>query len=290
MYLEEGDVADMRCARVRIVDAAGQAGRRAACTCPSWRRDAAELGPYRHYMQKEIYEQPRAIADTLRRRRGRSIVSPELFGVDAAEILREVNAVLILACGTSYHAAWWRSTGWRAIAGIPAQRRDRQRIPLPRRRCRIPTRSSSRSRSRARPPTRWPRCSHAQGARATTQTLTICNVPRAALVRASRELVFLTRAGPEIGVASTKAFTTQLVGAVPADAGAGQAARAGSRRRSEAAHLHGAAPPAGSAAAARSRSSRRSRPGRERFAEQAARAVPRPRRCTTRSRSKARSS
>ena len=207
IYLEEGDIADIGLLGIRIFDAAGQAVERAV-HISELSADMAELGNYRHFMQKEIHEQPRAIADTLLAAVTTSSVSPAIFGPKAENILRAVNGVRILACGTSYHAAKVAEYWIESLTGLP---------------CRAEIASEYRYRdSVADPDTLIVTISQSGETRDTIDaliqaktlghkhSLAICNVAESALVRTS-DLKFLTRAGPEIGVASTKAFTTQLV-------------------------------------------------------------------------------
>jgi len=207
IYLEEGDIADIGLLGVKIFDAAGQPVERAVHVS-ELSADMAELGNYRHFMQKEIHEQPRAIADTLQAAVTTSSVSPAIFGPGAENILRAVNGVRILACGTSYHAAKVAEYWIESLTGLP---------------CRAEIASEYRYRdSVADPATLIVTISQSGETRDTIDaliqarslghkhSLAICNVAESALVRTS-DLKFLTRAGPEIGVASTKAFTTQLV-------------------------------------------------------------------------------
>jgi glucosamine--fructose-6-phosphate aminotransferase (isomerizing) len=169
--------------------------------------DAVELGAFQHYMQKEIFEQPQALASTLEMIGGAQLVTPELFGAEAAEIFAASKSVLIVACGTSYHA------------GLVARYWIEQLAKLP---CTVEIASEYRYReSVANPETLVVAISQSGETADTlaavehakslgmTKILAICNVPESALIREST-LNFLTRAGPEIGVASTKAFTTQL--------------------------------------------------------------------------------
>ena len=177
-------------------------------------RGAAELGPYRHYMQKEIFEQPRAVGDTLE---GVAGVMPELFeaaanhapGAGAYPTFARVRQVLILACGTSYYAGSVAKYWLEAIAGIPCQveiaSEYRYRSSVPDADTLVVTISQSGETADTLAALR-----HAQGL-GMRHTLTVCNVATSAMVRECK-LAFLTRAGVEIGVASTKAFTTQLVG------------------------------------------------------------------------------
>ncbi len=206
IYLEEGDVADIRLLHVDVYDAAGNKVERAV-QVSELSADMAELGTYRHFMQKEIHEQPRALTDTLLTAAGQDHVLPEWFGFDAAEVLGSVNAVTFLACGTSYHAAKVATYWLEEIAGIPARAEIaseyRYRTSVPNPDALIVTISQSGETADT-----LAALTHAR-ALGQERTLTICNVPESALTRVSR-LKFMTRAGPEIGVASTKAFTTQL--------------------------------------------------------------------------------
>ncbi|OJW87202.1 glutamine--fructose-6-phosphate transaminase (isomerizing) [Thiobacillus sp. 65-1402] len=206
MYLEEGDVADIGLLAVTVYDAAGRPADRSV-HISELSADMAELGNYRHFMQKEIHEQPRALTDTLLTAVAQDHVQPEWFGFDAAEVLGQVNAVTFLACGTSFHAAKVATYWLEEIAGIPAhaeiasEYRYRTSVPNPDALVVTISQSGETADTLAA-------LNHAREL-GQDKTLTICNVPESALTRASR-LKFLTRAGPEIGVASTKAFTTQL--------------------------------------------------------------------------------
>ncbi len=205
IYLEDGDVVDLQLGRVWIVDADGNQVERPVRTVVA-HTAAADLGPYRHYMQKEIFEQPRAIGDTLQ---DIETVTPELFGESADEIFREVDSVLILACGTSYYAGLTAKYWIEAIAQVPvaveiaSEYRYRTSVPNPRALVVTISQSGETADTLAA-------LKHAQQ-QGMANTLTICNVATSAMVRECK-LKFLTRAGVEIGVASTKAFTTQLVG------------------------------------------------------------------------------
>ncbi|WP_201524071.1 SIS domain-containing protein, partial [Klebsiella pneumoniae] len=176
---------------------------------------AAELGPYRHYMQKEIFEQPRAIADTLE---GLAGIVPELFdgagqhgepGAAAWRVFKDIDNVLILACGTSYYSGCTAKYWLEEIAGIPTQvevaSEYRYRTSVPNPRTLVVTISKSGETANTLAALR-----HAQSL-GMQHTLTICNVATSAMVRECK-LAYITRAGVEIGVASTKAFTTQLAG------------------------------------------------------------------------------
>ncbi len=208
VYLEEGDVVDLQLGKVWISTADGQ-GRYKSVERPvrtvHAHSGAAELGPYRHYMQKEIFEQPRAIADTLE---GVGGLDPSLFGEKAAEVFAGVDRVLILACGTSYYAGSTARYWLEAIAGMPttveiaSEYRYRESVPDPKTLVVTISQSGETADTMAA-------LKHARGL-GMDRTLTICNVSTSAMVRECK-LAFITRAGVEIGVASTKAFTTQLV-------------------------------------------------------------------------------
>jgi glutamine---fructose-6-phosphate transaminase (isomerizing) len=206
MFLEEGDVAEVRRKSIRIVDAAGAEATRPVheSELPA---DAVERGQYRHFMLKEIHEQPRAVAQTLEGRVADGKLLDAAFGPKAQQVFKQVKAVHIAACGTSYHAA--------VVASYLVEQI-----------CRIPARVEIASEYRYRNPVVTPDTLFVtisqSGETADTlaalrnarragylSTLAICNVAESSMVRDS-DLVLLTRAGPEIGVASTKAFTTQL--------------------------------------------------------------------------------
>jgi glucosamine--fructose-6-phosphate aminotransferase (isomerizing) len=205
VYLEEGDVVDLQLGRHWVVDRNHQAVDRPVKTVHA-HSGAAELGPYRHYMQKEIFEQPRAIADTLEGVEG---ITPDLFGEDSQAVLSSVDRVLILACGTSYYSGLAAKYWLESIAGIPVQvevaseYRYRDSVPHPDTLVVTITQSGETADTLAA-------LRHAK-AQGMSHTLTICNVATSAMVRECR-LAYITRAGVEIGVASTKAFTTQLAG------------------------------------------------------------------------------
>ena len=206
IYLEDGDCAELTLDGARIVDAKGNTVNR-AMHISELTADAVELGTYRHYMQKEIFEQPMAVANTLEMVTSAQSVSPNLFGAAAENILCDVNQILILACGTSYHAGMVARYWLESIAGIPcnveiaSEYRYRDSVPDPRTLVITISQSGETADTLAA-------LQHAKSL-GQLHSLSICNVPESALVRAST-LRFLTRAGPEIGVASTKAFTTQL--------------------------------------------------------------------------------
>jgi glucosamine--fructose-6-phosphate aminotransferase (isomerizing) len=207
IYLEDGDCAEITRSGIRIVDAAGDdAARpvRASLLTP----ESVELGGYRHFMQKEIFEQPVAVAHTLELACAGRSVPPQLFGARAEEILRDIDAVLILACGTSYHAAMVARHWLEDIAGLPSgveiASEYRYRSPAAAPRTLVVSISQSGETADTIAAQRYAM------SRGHPASLCICNVAESSLLRAS-DLRFLTRAGPEIGVASTKAFTTQLV-------------------------------------------------------------------------------
>ena len=205
VYLEEGDVADLQIGRYWIVDRAHKPVERPVRTVRA-HSGAAELGPYRHFMQKEIFEQPRAVADTLE---DVQAVTPELFGDGAHRVFKEIDSVLILACGTSYYSGCTAKYWLEGIAKIPTQveiaseYRYRESVPSPGRLVVTISQSGETADTLAA-------LRHAQGL-GMNKTLTVCNVATSAMVRECK-LAYITRAGVEIGVASTKAFTTQLVG------------------------------------------------------------------------------
>ncbi|MBQ1762655.1 MAG: glutamine--fructose-6-phosphate transaminase (isomerizing), partial [Aquincola sp.] len=209
VYLEEGDVVDVQLSKVwingRQADGSLRPVEREVRTVHA-HTGAAELGPYRHYMQKEIFEQPKAIADTLEAVAG---VSPELFGDGAHGIFKQVDQVLVLACGTSYYAGLVARQWIESLAGLPttveiaSEYRYRDSVPNPRTLVVTITQSGETADTLAA-------LKHARSL-GMPHTLTVCNVPTSAMVRECK-LAFITRAGAEIGVASTKAFTTQLVG------------------------------------------------------------------------------
>ena len=205
IYLEEGDVVDLQLQRVWIVDASGKSVSREIKTVHAF-SSAVELGPYQHYMQKEIFEQPRAIADTLE---GVTNIMPELFGDKAFGIFKQVDSVLILACGTSYYAGLTAKYWIESVAKIPvsveiaSEYRYRDSVPNPHALVVTITQSGETADTLAA-------LKHAR-AQGMLHTLTICNVATSAMVRECA-LAYITRAGVEVGVASTKAFTTQLVG------------------------------------------------------------------------------
>ena len=207
IFLEEGDTASLTCDAVQVFDADGTEVQR-DIHMSDVSLASLELGPYSHFMQKEIHEQPRAISDTIEGIIDAGGFDPTLFGVNAAEVLRDVEAVQILACGTSYYAGLVARYWLEAIAGIPcavdiaSEYRYRKVVPNPNQL--IVTISQSGETLDTMEALKYAK------SLGQARTLSICNVPESAIPRAS-QLVFLTRAGAEIGVASTKAFTTQLV-------------------------------------------------------------------------------
>jgi len=205
-FLEEGDVAEIRRESIRVEDSAGNSVTRAARDS-DLAADAVERGPFRHFMLKEIHEQPRAIGQTLEGRIADGKLLDAAFGPPAQEIFKKVKAVHIAACGTSYHAGLVASHFIEQICRIPARieiaSEYRYRHPVVTRDTLFVTISQSGETADTLAALR-----NAKQAQYLS-TLTICNVAESSMVRDS-ELVLLTRAGPEIGVASTKAFTTQL--------------------------------------------------------------------------------
>jgi glucosamine--fructose-6-phosphate aminotransferase (isomerizing) len=204
-YLEEGDVVCIDEHSWKVTDLAGRAVTREVRTVKT-SGVAAELGPYRHFMQKEIFEQPRAVSDTLE---GVRAVTPALFGADAEAVLGETKSVLILACGTSYYAGLVARFWIEELAGVPCSveiaSEYRYRTSVPDAKALVVLISQSGETADT-----LSALKHAQSL-GQENTLAICNVASSALMRMTR-LHFLTHAGVEIGVASTKAFTTQLVG------------------------------------------------------------------------------
>ncbi len=206
IYLEEGDVVDLNRDSYQIYDSTGNPVERPIKTLEI-QQDSAERGEYRHYMQKEIFEQPQAINETLEARLGKAQVLEQIFGEKAKEIFDEVKHVQIIACGTSYHAGLVARYWLESIAKIP---------------CQVEVASEFRYRDKVVQPGTLLVTISQSGETADTlaalriakrddylASMTICNVPESSLIRES-DLVFMTRAGVEIGVASTKAFTTQL--------------------------------------------------------------------------------
>ncbi|AGA89974.1 glucosamine--fructose-6-phosphate aminotransferase, isomerizing [Thioflavicoccus mobilis 8321] len=206
IFLEEGDIAELTRDQVRIWDADGHPVMRPVKES-TVSADAAERGEYRHYMLKEIYEQPRAITDTLEGRLSGTRALPEAFGNQAEAIFVGVRAVTIVACGTSYHAGLVARYWMEALAGLPCQVEVASEYRY--RRHVVPEGSLFVTISQSGETADTLAALRQAKAAGYATTLAICNVPESSLVRES-DLVLLTRAGPEIGVASTKAFTTQL--------------------------------------------------------------------------------
>ncbi len=206
VYLEEGDVVEVNLADYRIFDVQGKAVKRAVHVS-ELNNDSVELGEYQHYMQKEIHEQPQALADTLESVCNSRSMVPGIFGAEANTVFPQVESILILACGTSHHAGMVARYWLEELAGIQ---------------CTVEIASEYRYRTSVANPKTLVVTISQSGETADTLaalnhakqtghefTLAICNVPESAIVRQSK-LRLMTRAGPEIGVASTKAFTTQL--------------------------------------------------------------------------------
>ena len=206
VYLENGDIAELTASGVRIETLAGEAVERPVHVS-ELSAAAVELGTFRHYMQKEIFEQPQALANTLEIVGGSKSIQPGIFGAEAAQLLADIDHILILACGTSAHSGMTARYWLEAVAGVP---------------CTVEIASEYRYRTSVANPRQLVVAISQSGETADTlaalrhakslgqmKTLAICNVPESAIVRESA-LRFITRAGPEIGVASTKAFTTQL--------------------------------------------------------------------------------
>ncbi|MGA1160416.1 MAG: glutamine--fructose-6-phosphate transaminase (isomerizing) [Burkholderiaceae bacterium] len=207
MYLEDGDCVSLQANQARVIDARGETAQRAKREAGAYSQ-AVELGPYRHYMQKEIFEQPQALADTLE---GVQALVPDLFGPAerAHATLSGCQRVLLLACGTSYYSAVVAKYWLEALAGIPTQvevaSEYRYRTSVPEPNTLVVTISQSGETADT-----LAALQHANSLWL-TQSLTVCNVATSAMVRECG-LAYITRAGVEIGVASTKAFTTQLAG------------------------------------------------------------------------------
>ena len=206
VYLENGDVAELTADKVRIARLDGTPVERPVHVS-QLSAAAVELGTFRHYMQKEIFEQPDALANTLEIVGGSKTIQPGIFGADAGQLLADVDSILILACGTSAHSGYTARYWLEAIAGVPcaveiaSEYRYRVSVPNP---CQLIVAISQSGETADT----LAALRHAKEL-GQPKTLAICNVPESAIVRESA-LRFITRAGPEIGVASTKAFTTQL--------------------------------------------------------------------------------
>ncbi len=205
--LEDGDIVEITKAGARVFDAQGRSVERRE-RMSQLNADAVERGDYRHYMQKEIFEQPEAIASTLEGRLAKGRVLEAAFGPRAAEVFDRVKSIQILACGTSYHAGLVARNWFEGLAGVPCRvevaSEFRYRHPVPQPECLVVAVSQSGETLDTLEALRYAK------KLGFGPTLAIVNAPESSLTRES-DLVFMTRAGPEIGVASTKAFTTQLV-------------------------------------------------------------------------------
>jgi len=206
MYLENGDVARLTRDAVVVVDAVGQPVKRDVVTS-HLSANAVELGEFNHYMQKEMFEQPQALGNTLEMLSGAGQLHPGIFGADAQGVFEQVDSVLILACGTSSYAGMTAKYWIEQVAGIPCNveiaSEYRYRVSVPNLNQLVVVISQSGETADTLAALQYAK------ALGHTHTLAICNVPESAIVRETA-LRFITRAGPEIGVASTKAFTTQL--------------------------------------------------------------------------------
>jgi glucosamine--fructose-6-phosphate aminotransferase (isomerizing) len=206
VYLENGDIAELTADKVQITRLDGTPVERPV-HISQLSAAAVELGNYRHYMQKEIFEQPEALANTLEIVGGSKTIQPGIFGAEAGNLLANVDHILILACGTSSHSGYTARYWLEAIAGVPctveiaSEYRYRTSVANPRQLVVAISQSGETADTLAA-------LRHAKSL-GQAKTLAICNVPESAIVRECA-LRFITRAGPEIGVASTKAFTTQL--------------------------------------------------------------------------------
>jgi glutamine---fructose-6-phosphate transaminase (isomerizing) len=206
IYLEEGDVAELERSGYRIFDMRGKSVDRQV-QLSEQSNESVQLGKYKHYMQKEIHEQPQALADTLESVCNSQSLVPGIFGAEAAATFADIDSILILACGTSFHAGlvarFWLEeiAGIRCNVEVASEYRYRTSVPNPKSLVVVISQSGETADTQAA-------LNHAISI-GHKHTLAICNVPESALVRLCK-LRMLTRAGPEIGVASTKAFTTQL--------------------------------------------------------------------------------
>jgi glucosamine--fructose-6-phosphate aminotransferase (isomerizing) len=206
IYLEDGDMAELTRSTLRVIRLDGTPVERPV-QVSQLSADAVELGNYRHYMQKEIFEQPAALSNTLEMLAQARSITPNLFGTNADGVFRSVRRVLVLACGTSYHAGLVARYWLEDIAGIECSveiaSEYRYRKPVSDPQTLVVTMSQSGETADTLAALKYAK------SLGMTHTLSICNVPESAIVRES-SLRFITRAGPEIGVASTKAYTTQL--------------------------------------------------------------------------------
>ena len=206
VYLEEGDMAELRQSTYQIFNASGECVER-AIQLSELSNESVQLGEYQHYMQKEIHEQPQALANTLESVCYSQSLVPGIFGAEAADTFADIDSILILACGTSFHAGLVARFWLEEIAGIQcnveiaSEYRYRTSVPNPKSLIVVISQSGETADTQAA-------LNHAKKL-GHCHTLAICNVPESSLIRLCK-LSMLTRAGPEIGVASTKAFTTQL--------------------------------------------------------------------------------
>ncbi len=206
IYMEDGDIGELKIDGATIYDASGAVVER-PIHVSELSSNQIELGHFQHYMQKEIFEQSGALAATLEMVTGSSAIAPELFGTDAKQILQHIDSVSIIACGTSYHAGltakYWLEeiAGIRTSVEIASEFRYRKSVVDAKSLVVVISQSGETADTIAA-------LEHAKRL-GQNDTLGICNVPESTIIR-STKLKFLTRAGPEIGVASTKAFTTQL--------------------------------------------------------------------------------
>jgi glucosamine--fructose-6-phosphate aminotransferase (isomerizing) len=206
IYLEDGDIADIYDDKIMIYDTAGQPVER-TIHFSQLTHDNITKGPYRHFMLKEIFEQPEAVVSTLSGRLSSNHVFSEIFGVNAPDIFKKINRIELVACGTSYHACLIGKYWLESIAGTPCQteiaseNRYRPKVIEPNTLFVTLSQSGETADTLA--------ALHLAKKSGYLASLAICNVPNSSLARES-DLVLLTGAGPEIGVASTKAFTTQL--------------------------------------------------------------------------------
>ncbi len=206
LFLQDGDLAEIRHDAVTLFDADGNVVER-ELHISDLSAESTDLGPYAHYMLKEIHEQPNAIAETLEGRLQNGKVLEGCFGPEASRLFDQVQAIQILACGTSYHAGMVARNWFEGLAGIPchvevaSEYRYRHPVVVPGTLVVVISQSGETADTLA--------ALRATRARGILASLAICNVPESSLMREA-DLTLLTRAGPEIGVASTKAFTTQL--------------------------------------------------------------------------------
>lgn len=207
IYLEQGDLAEIRRDVVRIVDTEGNPVTREVHET-EWDSASAEKAPYEHFMLKEIFDQPSALADTLYGRVANQRVIPESLGFRATEMLDQVENIHIVACGTSYHAGCVGKYWIESIAGVPAQVEIASEYRY--RRVVVPPKTLFVTLSQSGETADTLEALRMAKTQGYLGTLTICNSAHSSMVRES-DLVMMTQAGPEIGVASTKAFTTQLL-------------------------------------------------------------------------------